>query len=121
MPRGIVGFNRLSISLKEASMAVLSNPANGSTHHHGQAGSNTFTWINTSPVVANGTHWRLKIGTAPYGYNKSLGNPIPFATLSDTAQKPALTAKLYGTVEWSTNNGASWNNGGTYTWYNCAQ
>jgi hypothetical protein len=101
-------------------MAVLTNPANASTHRHGHAGSNNFTWSNTNPVVGSGTHWRLKIGSAPFGWNYYLGNPVPFNQLSDTGQKPPLNAKCFGTVEWSTNNGASWSNGGTYTWYNCA-
>ena len=99
-------------------MAVLNNPANGSTHRHMQAGSNTFTWSNTNPVVGGNPYWRLKIGSAPFGYNYFLGTPVQ--TLSDSAAKPQLTAKCYATVEWSTTANGPWSNGGTYTWYNWA-
>jgi hypothetical protein len=104
-------------------MALLISPANGTDHHHAQAGANTFAWTNTNPIVNNATHWRLKLGTTPFSWNKYLGNPIPVGTLSDSSMnKPAVSGVLYGTVEWSTTgSGGPWSNGGTYIWYNCMQ
>ncbi len=101
-------------------MAVLNNPGNATTHHHMLAGSNYFTWVNTNPYVPAGTNWRLKIGSAPFGYNYYLGPAVPFSQLSDSGQKPPLNTRCFATVEWSTDGGNSWSNGGTYSWYTCS-
>jgi hypothetical protein len=109
--------------IKEAAMATLTNPANGATHHHTYINANVFQWSDTNPYVANGTNWRLKIGSGPFGYNYYNGTlyPVPFTQLSDSNVYLTLMygQKCYATVEWSTDHGTSWNNGGTYTYFFC--
>ncbi|BFU96556.1 MAG: hypothetical protein NTNFB02_32780 [Nitrospira sp.] len=110
-------------------MAVLTDPPNGGIHHHmSYMGSNPnhFAWSNTNPVV-NGTHWRLKIGSAPFGYNlypgNPNGNPVPFGQLYDDFAKPNVNLsnrKIYATVEWQDNAG-NWNSGGVYSTITCMQ
>jgi hypothetical protein len=111
-----------SPTIKEAAMAILINPANAATHNHGNANANVFQWSNTNPIVPSGTNWRLKIGSGPYGYNYYNGVPVPFTQLSDShVYLTLMNIKCYGTVEWSTNGGATWSNGGTYTFFYCKQ
>jgi len=104
-------------------MALLINPANGATHHHTSPppSAKVFQWSNTNPIVTTGTNWRLKIGSAPFGYNYYFGPQVPFTQLHDDnvgLSVPSGT-RCCATVEWSTNNGTSWNNGGTYTVFYC--
>jgi len=104
-------------------MAKLILPADGAAHHHGSATANKFQWSNVYPTVSNGTHWRLKIGSAPFGYNYYFGNPVPFAQLYDATNKPKLMTLsnrlCYAVVEWSMDNGRTWNSGGRYTPFTC--
>ena len=103
-------------------MALLINPANGATHHHTSPppSARVFQWSNTNPIVTNGTYWRLKIGSGPFGYNYYNGAPVPFTQLQDGnvgLSVPSGT-RSYATVEW-TNGGGTWSNGGTYTFFYC--
>lgn len=104
-------------------MALLINPANGATHRHTvpPPSAKVFQWSNTNPIVPTGTHWRLKIGSGPFGYNYYFGVKVPFTQLQDG--KVGLTVpsgtRCYATVEWSTNGGSTWSNGGTYTFFYC--
>ena len=102
-------------------MALLINPASGATHNHGSANAKVFKWNNTNPVVPTGTHWRLKIGSGPFGYNYYYGTRVPFTQLQDGNVSLSLTngIRCYATVEWSTNGGSTWSNGGTYTFFYC--
>lgn len=102
-------------------MAILTTPANGTTHSHTQANANVFKWSNTSPTVPSGSKWRLKIGSGPFGYNYYFGTPVPFTQLEDRSVHLTLnnSTKCYATVEWSTNGGATWSNGGKYTSFYC--
>jgi len=61
--------NGYSPTIKEVAMALLINPASGATHYHTSPNANPFQWSNTNPIVPTGTNWRLKIGSAPFGYN----------------------------------------------------
>jgi hypothetical protein len=106
-------------------MALLINPANGATHHHTvpPPSAKVFQWSNTNPIVPNGTHWRLKIGSGPFGYNYHNGPPVLFTQLQD-GNVGLLSVpsgrRCYATVEWSTNGaGGPWSNGGTYTSFYC--
>ena len=101
-------------------MAKLPTPSNGATHKHTQANANVFRWSNTSPAVPSGSYWRLKIGSGPFGYNYYFGTPVPFAQLWDDKVNLLLNGpKCYATVEWSTNGGTTWSNGGTFTHFYC--
>lgn len=106
-------------------MAVLTVPANGGVHNHGGANPNYFQWSNTNPYVPSGQNWRLKIGSAPFGYNlypgNPNGNPIPFSQLYDSYAKPNVSLtnkKCYVTIEWK-DSGGNWNNGGIYSTFTC--
>ncbi|HEU4686045.1 MAG TPA: hypothetical protein VFS39_16180 [Nitrospira sp.] len=106
-------------------MALLSVPPNGGIHNHTAGNANYFQWSNTNPFVSSGQNWRLKIGTAPFGYNvypgTANGNPVPFSQLYDNTAKPNLNysnQRLYATIEWQDNAG-NWNNGGTYCMFTC--
>lgn len=102
-------------------MALLTTPANGATHLHTLANAKVFKWSNTSPTVPSGSYWRLKIGSAPFGYNYYFGAPVPFAQREDRNVNIMLnnSTKCYATVEWSVNGGATWTNGGAYTHFYC--
>lgn len=106
---------------KEAVMAKLTTPADKSTHKHTQANAKTFKWSNTNPTVTTGTHWRLKIGSAPFGYNYYFGPPVPFTQLEDRNVNLMLVGKsCFAVVEWSTNGGTTWTNGMNYTTFTCS-
>ncbi|MEI8014461.1 MAG: hypothetical protein WCH20_06440 [Nitrospira sp.] len=104
-------------------MGTLINPASGVTHHHTYANADVFQWSNTNPYVPSGTNWRLKIGNGPFGYNYYDGTqyPVPFNQLSVSSVNLKLMngQKCYATVEWSTDGGSTWSNGGTYTYFYC--
>jgi len=104
-------------------MAKLTTPADGATHHHHNVGANKFEWSNSYPSVSTGTHWRLKLGSAPFGYNYYFGSPVPFSQLYDSNPKPKLQSlsnqRCFAVVEWSTDQGRTWNNGGRYTTFKC--
>ena len=102
-------------------MALLINPANGSTHYHNAPSANVFQWSNTNPVVPTGMYWRLKIGSTRYGYNYYNGalHPVPFTQLYDNVSLTLPNGtKCYATVEWTT-DGTNWSNGGAYTFFYC--
>ena len=100
-------------------MALLTTPA--STLHYLQPNANVFIWSNTNPTVPTGTHWRLKIGKAKFGYNYYFGNPVPFTQLEDRNVNLMLNnLPCYATVEWSTDGGNSWTNGINYTTFTYA-
>ena len=100
-------------------MAVLTTPANGAIHKHTQANANVFRWQNTNPIVPTGTHWRLKIGKAKFGYNYYFGT-VPFTQLFDDRVHLMLNGLLcYAIVEWSTDGGISWSNGMNCTSFTC--
>lgn len=100
-------------------MALLTTPASGATHNHSQANANVFQWSNTNPYVPSGSHWRLRIGSGPFGYNYYKGNSVPFTQLYDDKVYLMLNVKCYATVEWSSDGGVNWSNGGTYTYFYC--
>ena len=104
-------------------MALLINPATGATHHHitPPPSARVFQWSNTNPVVPTGTHWRLKIGSGPFSYSYYLGPKVPFTQLQDGNVGLAAPSgtRCYATVEWSTDLGKTWSNGGTYTFFYC--
>lgn len=102
-------------------MGTLTNPANGATHHHTYTNANVFQWSDTNPVVPSGTNWRLKIGSAPFGYGYYAGKAVPFTQLYDPNVYLTLMSgqKCYATVEWSTDGGNNWSNGQNYTTFFC--
>lgn len=101
-------------------MAKLTIPADRGTHNHNQAGANKFEWLNTEPVVAKATHWRLKIGKRKFGYNYYLGTKVPFDQLYDDRVKLDLqNLPCYATVEWSKDRGTTWRNGLNWTTFDC--
>ena len=101
-------------------MALLITPANNATHKHTQLNANVFQWNNTNPYVPTVTNWRLKIGNAPFGYTYYNGTQVPYTQLWDDRVNLNLNGpKCYATVEWSSDGGITWSNGGTYTYFYC--
>jgi len=101
-------------------MANLSIPANGSEHNH-MTGTKKFQWKNENPIVTGATHWRLKIGSAKFGYDFYRG-VVPFTQLyvdNVNLNMSTLPKSCFATVEWSTNNGATWTSAMDYTTFKC--
>lgn len=89
-------------------MALLTSPKPSGGHHHLNHAEKTFKWDNTLPTVSSATHWRLKIGSAPFGYNYYFGGKVPFGQRYDSNVTLNVTKKCYATIEWSTDNGSTW-------------
>lgn len=103
-------------------MAKLSNPPNGSTHGHA-SGTTTFQWTNANPTVTGASHWRLKVGSAKFGYNFYIGT-VPFSQTYVTSvhlnNMSTLPKSCFATVEWSFNGaGGPWTSAMDWTTFTC--
>ena len=98
-------------------MPQVTYPAHGTSHKHGQAGANVFTWNNQNPNVPNVTDWRLRVGTSPYGYNLYIGTVPGWQYQANNVNLMAQGQTLYTVVEYSINNRASWSYGTLSSFY----
>jgi hypothetical protein len=104
-------------------MAKLSIPPNNGSHTHATSTPRRFQWTNANPTVTGATYWRLKVGSAKFGYNFYIGT----APFSQTYIDPVTLINMstfpkgcYATVEWSFNGtGGPWTHAQDWTTFTC--
>jgi hypothetical protein len=103
-------------------MAKLSKPPDGSSHNHA-TGTKRFEWTNANPTVTGASHWRLKVGSAKFGYNFYIGT-VPFSQRFvdpiNLINMSTLPKGCFATVEWSFNGtGGPWTSAQDWTTFTC--